>query len=933
MQQKILPESQTPGVHSDVTPTLLGDLSAAPRLRPYSRLLRALARLCATRPRSILSIALLLALACGVFTLKTLRFSSSRTDMLNPAAPAQRKWRAVQAAFDVTADFIVLASGPADECETALDELSQRLSQEPQVFSKVFHRLDLPEFSHSTLYYLSEGDLRRLRDVLRVARPWLSALAGKQGLNGLIPSLTSNDPALTVRQMTPALPFINRLLRGLVENLESRATSPYLSPMGEFQPDASALRGRTLRPGQTRFYNTLPDGRTYMLLCSPADTSGTFSVDVKTVARLRQLVAQLSSHHPEVRLVVSGEPVLNTDEMAGAQRDATRSGMWSLLLVAGLLRIAFRNNWEPVFLLLSLGLALAWSCAFAALSVQTLNLLTINFATILVGLGLTFGIHILYRYREQRAAGASPEAALQATIEKAGRDDLVGAATTAIAFWALHFTAFRSAAELGLITGTGVLFCYTAMITVVPSLLAWRDQGPDAQLPTSRPNGLARADCAVRARPALVLGGTLALTLYSLTWLSRVGFDYNMLNLQPRNSEAVRVEHGLQRSGYSALNAVVIARDVPEAVRQSRALLQQPSVSQVDSVVSLLPTRVSAKQPVIREIIRLSRGLALPRPPRRMEASQMLSLLSQFQLLRRQAAPAVQLWQSTSSAAAARELNVLLARLDQNLDRANPGPVQESLRSFQAALANDLTTQLSRLRQQTDHAPDVLAHLPAALRVRSLAKDGRVALRVFARHDIWEREALERFVQSVERVNPSASGAPFLIYDYLEELRTAYSTSGRNALVVIAVLLLLHFRSLLLAALAITPKLLAVLWMIGAMGLCGAQFNPANFLALPLTLGVGLIFGVHVLQRLLESESESLFENSVGPAVLLSGLTSIVGFATLMLAGHRGVASFGLVMTLGMGANLVSSLVTLPALVSLLRRLGWKPKGGSAGSA
>jgi predicted RND superfamily exporter protein len=179
---------------------------------------------------------------------------------------------------------------------------------------------------------------------------------------------------------------------------------------------------------------------------------------------------------------------------------------------------------------------------------------------------------------------------------------------------------------------------------------------------------------------------------------------------------------------------------------------------------------------------------------------------------------------------------------------------------------------------------------------------------------------MERFVLELREVDPNVTGTPLLIYYYLQELRQAYSSAGRNAFLVICVLLLLHFRSLREAGLAVFPKLLAVIWMIGSMGVAQVSFNPANFLALPITLGIGLIFGVNVLSECRRGGVAGLLASSTGVAVLLSGLTAMIGFSAFLTASNRGLASFGFAMAVGVGANLLSSLLTLPALLAILAR-------------
>ena len=138
------------------------------------------------------------------------------------------------------------------------------------------------------------------------------------------------------------------------------------------------------------------------------------------------------------------------------------------------------------------------------------------------------------------------------------------------------------------------------------------------------------------------------------------------------------------------------------------------------------------------------------------------------------------------------------------------------------------------------------------------------------------------------------------------------------ALAAIALILLIHFRNLKNTLLALMPKVVGVIWMLGLMAYFHVQFNPANFMALPLILGIGLIFGVHVVHRLLDDPHEPIFSHSTGPAIALSAGTTIAGFGTLMIAKHQGIASLGFLMTAGVGANVVTSLVLLPAFVRMI---------------
>lgn len=864
----------------------------------------------------ILLAALLLAGLTLAVTVRELRFSTDRTDLLDPNQGVQLTWQRFKTEFGKTADFVVLVQGDPVGRQAAVDDLAGRLNADPETFDAVFYRLDLPDLSKHSLYFLSLADLQRLLRELTAAAPWLQELSAPNGLSLLLGRMGGGkSPPELAREVEPILGLLNRLLGQLAHSLETRGNNVYHSPLGDFQPEVALVPGR-VTPGQTVFYTQLADGSAHVLVVRARERSGSYASDVAALNRLRDHISNVVRHHPDATVHLSGEPVINTDEMRGASRDALNSAALAVICVNLLLTAAFGAFLRPQMVIAGLLVGLCWSFGFASVTVGKLNLITVNFATILVGLGMTFGIHLLYRYAEERAHGAASFQALERTLVSGGQENLVGALTTSVAFYALYFTSFRSAGELGLITGTGVLLCFLSMITVLPALLMLQERGERtsrAPAPLAHMDDLGKIEEWLHERPYFILLASFAFTVYSLTLVPYIPFDYNLLHMQPRNADAIRVEGYLQKAGYSTLYAISVARTPEEAARLTAAFQALPTVSRVESVASLLPSSIQQKQPVVEALTRLAKELKLPSPAEERSAAQLLELSARFKAMKASLDAALPLIRGEES----RQLVKLLNRLQSDLERMGPGAVEEGISAFEERLVEDLKLQLGVLKAQEPGVPNLLEGLPGPLKLRSVGKSGVLAIRIFPRGDAWEREPLERFVKQIQAVDPEVTGTPVLIYFYLEELRHAYNVSGRNALIVICVLLLVHFRSVKRAGLALFPKLLGIVWMLGVMGTLGIDFNAANFMALPLTLGIGLIFGVHVLQQ--SDQPRSLFQGSTGPAILLSGLTTIIGFATLLAANHRGVASLGLVMAVGVGANLVTSVVVLPALLQVIR--------------
>jgi hypothetical protein len=249
------------------------------------------------------------------------------------------------------------------------------------------------------------------------------------------------------------------------------------------------------------------------------------------------------------------------------------------------------------------------------------------------------------------------------------------------------------------------------------------------------------------------------------------------------------------------------------------------------------------------------------------------------------------------------------------------------LGAFERAFFEDLRGTFETLRGQDVRAALRPEDLPPAIRNRFIGRTGRLLVQVYPREDVWERGAQERFVAAVRGVVPEVTGEPVQLYEYTGLLRSSYQQAALYAFLAMVAMVFLQFRSLTAVVLAHVPVLLAAVWTMGLMGLLGVPFNPANIMTLPLVIGIGVTFGVHVLTRFAEERNPALIAKSTGKAVLVSGLTTVAGFGSLMLARHQGIVSLGLVMSAGVLACIVGALTVLPALLVVLRRRLERPGG------
>jgi predicted RND superfamily exporter protein len=255
---------------------------------------------------------------------------------------------------------------------------------------------------------------------------------------------------------------------------------------------------------------------------------------------------------------------------------------------------------------------------------------------------------------------------------------------------------------------------------------------------------------------------------------------------------------------------------------------------------------------------------------------------------------------------------------------ADPALAAVKLASFQQALFNDIRQTFDALKNQDNGDRLRADDLPPALRHRFVSKSGQLyLLQVYPKEDVWQRDKQEEFVRQLRTIDPNATGTPVQLYEYTTLLKDSYVQAAWYSLGAIAFLVFIHFRSLMCVILSLLPVGIGMIWMVGFMGWFDIPFNPANIMTLPLVIGIGVTSGIHILNRFAEEQTPSILTKSTGKAVLVSALNTIVGFGSLVLAKHQGIASLGYVMAVGTATCMIAALTFLPAILNLLAHRGW----------
>jgi hopanoid biosynthesis associated RND transporter like protein HpnN len=919
------------------------------------RLLVALVTLACRHPRSVLAVSALLAALSVLAAANCLQYHTQRNDLLSPHKDYQQRWRRYLAEFGDDDDIVAVVKGrDRVHMRQALDALAERVRGRPDLFDRLFYKVDLRGLRDRALLFLGTDEIRSIQDNLQGMG--LLLRLGPLGWRGLTLASLLAEADRRAAALAPGKPLSPADEQFFTQLLSiSRTARDMLADPVRYRNPWSSLMSRP--PGQQDLlaepqYFFSPDsdqGTLAFLLVRPVKESGSFTAALKPVSAMREYVASLRRAWPELEFGLTGLPVLETDEMAAADHDTRLASLLALLGVALLFVFVYRGVWYPLLTVGTLLVGTAWAMGWLTATVGHLNILSATFAVMLIGMG-DYGVLWVMRYERARRSGMAVRPALVHTTVHVAIGNLTAATTLALAFFAAILADFRAVAELGWIAGCGVLLCALACFTVLPAVLVLFDRrtlrNADCGLrneghagePTVLPFSAARAQSAIRNSqsaikdawlPGLwrhsrwIVAGGLVLAAGLAVCASRVGYDHNLLNLQAQGLESVRWELTLIEHTAGASWHALSYTDTPgEALELKARYEQMPEVARVVEVASLVPADQAAKLPLLEDIAARLRGLperGAPIPHARPDRVSLLDVLARL---------AGHLGTGAGPAGLPADLRDSLDALHGQL-KAVPSArlAEERLQDFEERLAGDLAEDLHRLREVATPRAITADDLPAGLRERYVGTSGKWLLRVFAKECLWDFAPLEDFTRRIQQVDPEATGKPFGTVEGLKAMKGGLERAGVYAFAVIAVVLLVDFRRPGRALLALAPLVLGVLFTLGILGLCGVPLNPANMIAFPLILGVGVDNGVHVLHDYLlrQAEGRPSISHAIGRGVLVKAMTTMIGFGMLMISTERGLVGLGLILTLGVGCSMVTALFLLPAVLHLRDRRRARP--------
>ena len=847
-------------------------------------------------PGLVLALSLVLSALSGWGLVTHLGISSETDDLFDAELPFRQRDRDFQRAFPQLDDVVlVVVDAPSDtRARDTVRWLAAELRADPERFQDVFVPGDGPFFSRNGLLYLEEDELEELVDDLALAQPFLAELSRDRSLRGLFDLL---------RRAVAASPRFGGL------ELDSVLGKVEVAVQGAAK----------LRAAPTRFEDLILGGRgadgagRRFLVVKPRGDFTDFVPARLGMLRLRELLDQVGVDEREgARARMTGNLVLQFEEFESVRNQAAMAGLASFVLVSVLLVMSLRSVRLILGTVAALLLGLLWTAGVAALTVGHLNVISVAFSVLFIGLAVDFGLHYSLRYRELRGDGEGHEEALRGTTETVGVSIALCATTTAIGFFSFVPTGYRGVAELGVIAGCGMLVAVFATLTVLPAVMS---VGGD-----SRSVPLAGASWPLPRfpgrHPGKVIAACIALTLLSGVWAVRWEFDPNALNVRDPNTEGVRTFEELLANGeLHPWSAEILAPDLAAAEKLAERVRALPGIDRVLTLHSYVPAGQAAKLETLADA-KLLLNLVGPEgaepPPADAEVVEAIRAFRHS-------------LGDLDEAGADPALFQAARHLAGDLDTLLEGPLSgasaaATLNALDGSLVRPLLARLDELREALRAEPVGLDDVPASLRARMVATDGRARVQVFAAGDLGESLVLAEFYDQLVAIAPDVTGNAVYMVESARLIRTALQQAFLLATCFIALLLLLLWRSIADTLRVLVPLGCAALCTAGVASAIGLPLNFADVIVLPLLLGIGVDTGIHLVHRVRAGDVTDVIGTSTSQAVVWSALTTIASFGSLGLTSHRGMASLGQLLTLGVVLTLAANLILLPALLARSRK-------------
>jgi len=901
------------------------------------KILKALAKLHAQHPWKMVIMILIITIIMGAFATQ-LEQSMRWTDLLPTKSEKTIQYNKVINEFVTATNIIVVVEGEEEKIKAFTEAVVPqiKLATDPkdgELYTKrIDYKQDVDFIREHGLMLVKADDLQNMKELYQ--NPNLVPLLTNIN-NSFEKEYIGKEESISTREKEDNTIIILDSISNLISVMKDYASGKTNSPEEAQRAVDKLLLGEPYMLSydkQALIINVIPN---FSITDMDKMVSGTDTI--------QEIVDKVKKDFPEVKAGLTGMIPLGRDEMVYSQQSMGYTTIIAFIAILILLILSFRMWAAPLFALLNLVVGLIWAIGLTAILVKSLNIMTSMVAVILIGLGIDFSIHIISIFTENRSVGKSINIAMEETFLKSGKGILTAGLTTCAAFFALVISSSRGMKEMGIVSSTGLLAILIVTFLFLPSLLVLRERRREKKLTEGKiKTKPAYKDISFQSfgkgcnwlskRYSATLICAILITIFLLIYASKISFDHNYMNMEPKGLTSITLQDTiLDKFDLSMDYALILIDSVEESREMVDKVKNIKSVALVDDISIYLPSFEEQQKriPIIQEINQAISSATLKDNLTEAEFDQLLLELERLEMnimeiqdmayiggqdkVDRKCSEIVG---DPDNPQSKNIINEFINHLENNRQEGRKG-----LEEFQKYAAPCFKkTALKMAAAENIKFED----LPLSILDRYANRNRtQFLMTIFPSGNMWQdTDFLNRFTNDLDRVSEKATGMP----PVMKELIRVMGSDGRNAalltIIVVFLLLWLDFGSIKYTIIAMMPLVAGFVWMVGLMKLTGMQLTIVNVMGLPMIIGIGIDYGVHVVHRwrIEGSNKVNKIFASTGKAILLSAITTMLAFGSLIFSIWRGFGSLGGAMFIGVGACFLSTVIILPGIIGFTER-------------
>lgn len=901
------------------------------------KILKDLAKLHAQHPWKMVIVVLIITIIMGAFATQ-LEQSMRWTDLLPTKSEKTIQYNKVIKEFVTATSIVVVVEGEEERIKAFAEAVVPKIKlvtdpKDGKLYAKrIDYKQDVDFIREHGLMLIKADDLQNMKELYQ--NPNLVPLLTNVN-NSFEKEYIGKEESISTRTKEDNTIIILDSISNLISVIEDYSSGKIHSPKEAQKAIDKLLLGES--------YMLSYDKQALIINVVPNFSMDDINKMVSGTDAIQKIIDEAVKDYPEVKAGLTGMIPLGRDEMVYGQQSMGYTSIFAFIAILTLLILSFRMWAAPLFAILNLAIGLIWAIGLAAILVKSLNIMTSMVAVILIGLGIDFSIHIISIFTENRSVGKPINIAMEETFLKSGKGILTAGLTTCAAFLAMIISSSRGMREVGLVSSSGLLAILIVTFLFLPSMLVLRERRIEKKLAEGKIKtkpiykdisfkSFGTGSRWLSQRYTATLICAVLITTFLLISASKISFDHNYMNMEPKGLTSITLQDTiLDKFDLSMDYALILIDSIEESREIADKVKNIKSVAIVDDISMYLPSLEEQQKriPIIQEIKQEISSTTLKDKLTEAEFNQLLLELERLEMnimeiqdmafiggqdkIDRKCSEIVGDPDNPQSKSIISEF---INYLENNQQEGIKG-----LEEFQKYAAPHFKKSVLGMTTSTNIE---LNDLPPSILDRYANRDRtQFLLTVFPSENMWkDLNFLDRFTSDLDRISEKATGMPSV----MRELFRVIGKDGRNAalltILVVFLLLWLDFGSIKYSIIAMIPLVAGFVWMVGLMKLIGMQLTIVNVMGLPMIIGIGIDYGVHIVHRwrIEGSNKVNKIFASTGKAILLSAITTMLAFGSLIFSIWRGFGSLGGAMFIGVGACFLSTVIILSGIIGLLER-------------